>query len=380
VKILFVTNSLGVGGIETNLVLLTRGLTARGHSVDVAAAGGSLTDQVRSAGGGVVPLQMTPRRPAALREDVRTLARHVRRSRPDVVHVFSAASNVAVQLSRPLWGRAARVPVVASVMGLHAAPDERDLAVRLRVALTAAGARRLVVMAPAIDAVVRRSGVRRAKTVHQSVVGVDLPPQDVPGDRERVRRELGIPADDHVVLTIGRLEPRKSHELFISAAAHLHGRTGRPAHFLIAGDGAEEQRLLMEVERAGLQGVVRLLGHRSDVYPLLRASDVCVRPGVVEGFIGITVLEAQALGVPVVSFDTQDVRLAIEDERTGLLVPRGDTRALAEAVGRLLTEPELAGRLGPAGREQVQGTYGLPSVLSGLERLYADVAGRRAEA
>jgi glycosyltransferase involved in cell wall biosynthesis len=125
---------------------------------------------------------------------------------------------------------------------------------------------------------------------------------------------------------------------------------------------------------------VRLLGHRSDVYPLLRASDVCVRPGVVEGFIGITVLEAQALGVPVVSFDTQDVRLAIEDERTGLLVPRGDTRALAEAVGRLLTEPELAGRLGPAGREQVQGTYGLPSVLSGLERLYADVAGRRAEA
>jgi len=173
------------------------------------------------------------------------------------------------------------------------------------------------------------------------------------------------------VTTIGRLEPRKSHELFVRAAGLLSGRPDRRTHFLIAGDGAEEARLRREIAETGAE--VRLLGHRPDVYPLLRASDVCVRPGVVEGFIGITVLEAQSLGVPVISFDTEDVRLAVEHERTGLLVPSGDVAALARAIGRLLEDPELAGGLGAAGRDHVRDSYGMPAVVDALEALYLEV-------
>jgi glycogen(starch) synthase len=100
---------------------------------------------------------------------------------------------------------------------------------------------------------------------------------------------------------------------------------------------------------------------------------VCVRPGVVEGFIGITVLEAQALGVPVLSFDTEDVRLAITDGETGLLVPRGDVAALAAAVRRLLDDPALAARIAQCGRAHVERTYALPAVVSRLEQLYGQV-------
>lgn len=375
-KILFVTNSLGVGGIETNLVRLTSALTARGHRVDVAAAPGELSQQVRSAGGTLLELAMAPSRPLSVAADARKLAGHVRSTRPDVVHVFSAASAALINLSRPLWALPfrGRPAVVASVMGLHAAPGEDDRAVRLRVRLTGLGADRLVVMAPAIDAVVRAVGIPERRLAHQSVVGVDLPEQDCPSDRPRVRHELGIGPTDQVVITIGRLEPRKSHELFVRAAALLRDRPRR-THFLVAGDGAEEARLRREVAVTGAP--VRLLGHRADVYPLLRASDVCVRPGVVEGFIGITVLEAQALGVPVVSFDTEDVRLAVQNERTGLLVPAGDVAGLAAAVARLLDDTALATRLGAAGRDHVRGTYGMPAVTDALEALYGDVLGRR---
>jgi glycosyltransferase involved in cell wall biosynthesis len=371
-RVLLVTNSLGVGGIETNLVRLTRALTTRGHELHVAAAPGELAPDVITAGGTHTELRMSPRHPAALARDVRRVAALVRTARPDVVHVFSAASAAVVQLSRPLWGGAGP-PVVASVMGLHAAPGEADLAVRVRVLLTALGSARFVVMAPAIDAVVRSVHVRASKVVHQSVVGVELPEGDVPGDRHRLRRELGIPCDAAVVTTIGRLEPRKSHHLFLQAAADVLRRTDRDVRFLVAGDGAEESRLRSEIERLGVQGQVRLLGHRSDVYPLLRASDVCVRPGVVEGFIGITVLEAQALGVPVISFDTQDVRLAVQHEQTGLLVPGGDVSAMADAVLRLLGDATLAAALGAAGRDHVRRTYGMPAVVDALEKLYAGV-------
>jgi glycosyltransferase involved in cell wall biosynthesis len=378
VRVLFVTNSLDVGGIEINLVRLTRALTQRGHHVHVAAAPGALSADIAAAGATLTELRMSARQPHQLARDVRRLADLVREARPDVVHVFSAASAAAVQLSRPLWGRTApSPPVVASVMGLHAAPGEADLAVRLRVLLTALGSVRLVVMAPAIDAVVRSVRVRRSKLVHQSVVGVELPEGEVPDDRTRLRRELGIPDDAAIVTTIGRLEPRKSHHLFVRAAAEVLRRTDLDVRFLVAGDGAEDQRLRDEMERLSVQEQVRLLGHRPDVYPLLRATDVCVRPGIVEGFIGITVLEAQALGVPVVSFDTEDVRLAVQHERTGLLVPAGDVSALADAVLRLVEDPTHAATLGRAGRDHVRRTYGMPAVVDALEQLYAGVVARR---
>jgi glycosyltransferase involved in cell wall biosynthesis len=374
-RILFVTNSLGVGGIETNLVRLTRELVARGHTVTVAAHPGELSAAIEKAGGETLPLEMSFRRPAAVIDDVRRLSRVLDRCEPDVVHVFSAGSAVPTAVARTLRrlrGRPAP-PVVASVMGLHGSPSERDVAVRVRVLLTALGARRVVVMAPAIDAVVRSLPIPSSRLAHQSVVGVDLPSSDEGiGDRARIRAELQLAADQRLVTTIGRLEPRKSHELFVQAAGVVAKRR-QDTVFVIAGDGDEEGRLRAEIDRLGLEGAVRLLGHRGDVDALLRASDVCVRPGVVEGFIGITVLEAQALGVPVVSFETEDVRLAVTHEETGLLVPRGDVAGLAAAVCRLLDDPELVARLTRQGRAHVEREYSLPAVATRLEQLYGEV-------
>jgi glycosyltransferase involved in cell wall biosynthesis len=100
-----------------------------------------------------------------------------------------------------------------------------------------------------------------------------------------------------------------------------------------------------------------------------------VRPGIVEGLVGITVLAAQALGVPVVSFYTEDVRLAVRHEETGLLVPIGDVTSLAAAIDRLLDDCVLAAKVGAAGQSHVRDTYCISAVVDGLEELYCQATG-----
>lgn len=173
-------------------------------------------------------------------------------------------------------------------------------------------------------------------------------------------------------MTIGRLHPFKSHELFIQAAAHvLSERTD--VRFFLVGDGPLRSSLQAEIERLGVGSFVTILGERTDISRLLCATDVCVRPGIIEGFAGITVLEAQAYGVPVIAFETEDVKLAIIHGKTGLLVPPADTEALARAVMDLLDDSELADSLGKAGRVHLERHFALSKVVDGLEALYSDL-------
>lgn len=378
-KLLLLTNGLGMGGIETNLVLLAQSFKARGHEVLVAARGGLLAPEVVAAGARHVPLEVRLGRPGAVLRDARALQRLLREERPDVVHVFGASAALLLWLGDP-WGLRRRLrrgpPVVASVMGLVNRPDEPRWLVQARTWLTCWGAQRILVISPEIDRHLARLPLRRSRLRRKPVVGVRLPQEgEHAGAPVRVRVALGIPRDHFLVSTVGALAPRKSHEMFLRAAAEVAAQ--RPdVHFLVAGEGPERAALESEIERLGLRGRARLLGHVPDAGELIAASDVCVRPGVVEGFIGITVLEAQARGVPVVAFETEDVKLAVTHGETGWLVPRGDAGALGAAVLRLLEDPELARSLAKRARAHVEAAWGIDAVAKGLLGLYVEEARR----
>jgi glycosyltransferase involved in cell wall biosynthesis len=109
---------------------------------------------------------------------------------------------------------------------------------------------------------------------------------------------------------------------------------------------------------------------------LLGATDVYVKPGVVEGFIGITVLEALSLGKPVVAFDTEDVKLALTDGETGLIAGNGDVNQLAERILYLLNHPEVGDRLGQAGQQVVMERFDFGVLARRLEEFYRGVLGR----
>jgi glycosyltransferase involved in cell wall biosynthesis len=369
-RILFVTNSLEVGGIETNLVLLVHALAADRHEPIVAARPGALSAEVEAAGGRTHALRMRWREPRAVAADVRALRRILRAETPDVVHVFSAASNTLVRAA--LFGSRAQPPVVSSVMGLKHHPGERDLTTLARTSLVVAGADRVLLIAPSIAAMARRVPFHASRMVEAPVVGVDVPglQRDAAGvDRGTYRRSIGVPPDTFLISTIGALAPRKSHELFVRAAAHTLEREPG-THFVIAGEGGLRPHLEHEIRRLGVAEHVHLLGVRRDVGALLAASDVYVKPGVVEGFVGITVLEAQAVGTPVVAFTTVDVQLAIEHERTGLLVPPGDSAALGAAIAALLADPDRRERIARAAEEHVGETFGIAGIARRLVETY----------
>src|SRR5262249_47794458 len=150
----------------------------------------------------------------------------------------------------------------------------------------------------------------------------------------------------------GALHPRKSHELFVEAAAQVNAAEPRTC-FLIIGEGELHADLQSLADARGLRTCLTLTGNRDDVARLLAATDVYVKPGIVEGFIGITVLEALCLGKPVVAFETEDVKLVLTDGETGLIVANADVGQLADRVQYLLRNPEVGERLGQAGQQVV---------------------------
>jgi glycosyltransferase involved in cell wall biosynthesis len=160
------------------------------------------------------------------------------------------------------------------------------------------------------------------------------------------RDSFATPAETPVLLALGRLHINKAFDTLLRALPGIEHAT-----LWLAGSGPEEQALRRLADELGLADRVRFLGWRSDVGALMRAADLFVCPSRHEG-LGNIVLEAWFHGCPVVSTRSQGPRELIEDGENGLLTPIDDARALAEAINRMLREPDLAATLADNGRRR----------------------------
>lgn len=171
--------------------------------------------------------------------------------------------------------------------------------------------------------------------------------------RVRVREALGVPEGACLAVVIARFEPAKGHGHLLDGLAALRGAAGREIVALLVGKGDDEPSVRARVAELGLEGTVRFAGYRSDVPDLLVAADVSVLTSLYEG-IPRGLMESMVAGLPVVATDVPGTRTLVVDGGTGLLVRPGDVEGLARALHRIRSEPELAARLGRAGRERVE--------------------------
>lgn len=172
------------------------------------------------------------------------------------------------------------------------------------------------------------------------------------GERAEIRRDCDTAADDVVIVQNSRMEPWKGHALLLAALARLSddprwvcwiaGAAQRPQ------EAAYERHLHARAESLGVARRVRFLGQRTDIPRLLAAADVHCQPNVEAEPFGMVFIEALTAGRPVVTTDLGGAR-EIVDDSCGILVPAGDTTALAEALRRLIDEPELRASLGGHG-------------------------------
>ncbi len=341
-----------------------------------------------------VPLTASTRGMSVL-SDLRAAAqlwRVLRRLRPDVLHTHNPKPGVYGRI----LGRLAGVPlVVNTVHGFYATPDDPLLKRAVVYGLEAIASRfsdaELCQSAEDL-ALARRLHLASPDKLRHLGNGVDLGRFD-PGrfddaHRDRIRRELGVPSEAVVVGMVGRMVAEKGYPELFAAARRLDDR------YVVVCIGPRDPEKSDELDddvlaRAEADGV-RFLGMRTDVDALYPAMDLFVLPSHREGYPRAA-MEAAAMGLPIVATDIRGCREVVVDGENGLLVPVGDPEALARAITTIGDDPEVAARMGAAGRERalrqfderrvvdvVWGTYRELALARGLEDLSAAL-GRREE-
>lgn len=173
--------------------------------------------------------------------------------------------------------------------------------------------------------------------------------------RAAARRALGLDDGQPVVLAVGRFLAQKGHRYLVAAVPELLRRFPDVAVVLV-GDGVLREQLVRQVTELGVADHVHLTGFRSDARMLLDAADVFALPSRQEA-MPLAALEAMEAGRPVVATRVSGSAEVVVDGETGLLVPPGDSAALAHALGELLADPERGRRYGTAGRERFLAHY-----------------------
>jgi glycosyltransferase involved in cell wall biosynthesis len=353
-KVLLVSGP-AVGGIRVHLWQIMTRLPAHGFEAMLAAPpdlpappGSSRADL--SLGERLHPLR-----------DLKQVARlsALRNSwRPDLVHAhgYKAALIASVAGVRPLvltfhnlWPERAGAP---ARLGLRWAVRESD--------------RQVAVSKAVLASVQAAAGPLRQASILPNPVEAEhfaaLPP------RAAARRELGLPAGALVVGFAGRLTPVKGPQVLLAAAARLAEDFPGLA-VVLAGEGPDRGDLEEQARNLGLAGRAHFPGVLPDLRLLFAAADAWAIPSLAEGG-GIVALEAMAAGLTLVASATGGLLESVTDGASGLLVPPGDTGALADALRRLLQDRELAGRLAAGAREAARRAIGPEEAVRRLALLY----------
>jgi glycosyltransferase involved in cell wall biosynthesis len=192
-------------------------------------------------------------------------------------------------------------------------------------------------------------------------------------DRRRAKRlELGIDEGAEVIINVGRQEYQKGQQDLIAAVALLAPQRPKLVVLIVGRKGNATEVLKESVNARGLTDVITFLGHREDVGDLLAAADVFVFPSLFEG-LGGAVIEAEALGLPIVASDLPVLREVVEDEQNGILTPAEDPAALAAAIERLLEDDRERALFGERSIEIFNERFTLDLVQERMGRFYDDL-------
>ena len=193
--------------------------------------------------------------------------------------------------------------------------------------------------------------------------------------RNRIRNELNIPDNAPVCGIVAALRPEKNHALFLRAAARVREKLPS-AQFVIVGDGPERPELDLLVEELSLQDAVHFLGSRSEIPQVLSAFDLFALTSHNEAS-PVSILEAMSIGLPVVTPRVGSIPETLHEGVQGFLVEAGNLDQTADRWSQVLSDPELAKTLGERGREFVVCHRSLDSMVKGYEELIVGIYAKK---
>ena len=190
---------------------------------------------------------------------------------------------------------------------------------------------------------INKEDYERAKTFHAKEIryihgiGVDtsrLKPNDIQCD---IKKEIGIPEDAFLILSVGELLPRKNQQVIIRALGLLNDKD---IHYILCGKGNQLTELQNLAKEIHVENQVHFLGYRKDVLNIYAQTDLLAFPSMREG-LGIAGLEAMYCGLPLVTSNTSGPRDYMENGKTGYMFDPYDAKGFAEGIQKLLKDVEL---------------------------------------
>ncbi len=342
---------------------------------------GSLMERARSAGFRVIEIPEMRRsiNPKLDWISYRELLRILREAQPDIVHTHSSKAGILGR--RAAWKLG--IPAVHTIHGASFHRGQHPLAFRAYQMLERRAARWCEHFISVCDALSQQYVLAdvvssdRFTTVYS---GMDVEPfLNPPRSREEVRQELDLKPEHVAVAKIARLFPLKGHEYLIQAARAVVDECPQ-TRFVLVGDGILREQFEQQIREAGLQEHFILTGlvEPARIPELIHACDIVAHTSVWEGLARV-LPQGLISGKPVVSFDVDGACDVVLPNQTGFLLTVEDVDALADALCRLVTSPDLRERLGQAGRERFTEQFRHETMTREIREVYRRVLDQRAD-
>ncbi len=364
VKVIQVVEDLKVGGLEKVIAGIATGVDPRRFHLEVwcLAAGGLVAEWLRRMGVAVRIFQWrTYHNPL----NIARLSHRMRSSGVDIVHTHGYFGST--------FGRAAALAAGVRRILTHVHTSYFDFSPRhfLIERGLAHGTRKVICVSNAVrDFVENREGIPPAKTcvIYNAPFWLF---ENGPGATPS-RHRLGFSGEDCVLISVGSLVANKGHRVLLDALKQL-----LPIHprlrLLVLGDGPLRLELERWVQRYQLASAVVFAGVVQDPRPFLALADIMVLPTIHREGLSLAVLEAMSQGLPVVASRVGGIPEAVAHNRSGVLVPPDDGRALAGAISRLAADGAERAAMGAEGRRIVLQKFGFARMIASIESLYGEM-------
>ena len=365
------TDSFLRGGTEGQFIRLVRSLDRTRYDIFVGCLHrhGPLLKEVEPLGVPIVEFPINSLYNYGSAKLFLRLVRFLQREQIQILHAFGFYTSIFTVPA----GRIAGVPVVLAsrreLLNLRSPWQQRAISVACKFATAV-----IVNSQAAGDDVIFRGFVNRKK-IELLPNCINLQEFKASRPSEEIRRELAIPAASIVVGALGNLRPEKDLGTFLLAARGVRN-IDPTVEFLVIGDGAGRDDLKRLAVDLDLSECVHFLSDRPDVPDLIAILDILVMSSYTESFPN-AILEAMAMGVPVIATHVGGIPEIVDEGQTGFLVPPKDPQAISDRILDLCQNSSQRLRMGRAAHKRVEDEFTVQEVTGKLESIYAKLLRER---
>ncbi len=373
-NLLYVFDNMEFGGGERVFAQIINRLPVKKYKIIVACLPeGAFIEKIMGSGAQIRPVDMRNRSNPGV---IFQLVGLMKNERIDIVHSQGARADFFARMAAKL----ASAPIVIStvpmpVEGFDVNPI-RKFIYKVFNRFSESFVDRFMVVSDALEKMMiekRRIGPNRVVKIYNGIEKDDfcIAEDELVCRRTGFRKKSGLGEDIPVIGVIGRLVWQKGFKYFIGAIPEVL-KEFKEASFLLVGKGDLKDELMVKSKKLEIEDKTIFTGFMSDIRDVLASIDILVIPSLREG-LPIVLLEAMAMKKPIVATNIEGIMEVLENGVSGLLVPPGDTKALADAIIDMLTHKDKALQMGLTARKVVTERFGVDTMVQKVEEVYEDL-------